>query len=48
LVLKILFVDLAGAETLYRILSFIVAGIMLLVASYVYATFTKLAVKDKP
>ena len=47
LVLKILFVDLAGAETIYRILSFIVAGVVLLVASYVYATFAKLATKDK-
>ena len=41
------FVDLAGAETIYRILSFIVAGVVLLVASYVYATFAKLATKDK-
>ena len=39
LVLKILFVDLAGAETIYRILSFIVAGVMLLAASFAYARF---------
>ena len=40
LVLKILFVDLAGAETIYRILSFIVAGVILLAASFAYARFT--------
>lgn len=40
LVLKILFVDLAGAETIYRILSFIVAGAILLLASFAYARFT--------
>jgi uncharacterized membrane protein len=39
LVLKILFVDLAGAETIYRILSFIVAGAILLAASFAYARF---------
>lgn len=36
LVLKILFVDLSGAETIYRILSFIVAGVILLLASFAY------------
>ena len=40
LVFKILFVDLAGAETVYRILSFIVAGLVLLVASYAYTRFS--------
>ncbi len=40
LVLKILFVDLAGAETIYRILSFIVAGAILLVASLAYTKFS--------
>jgi uncharacterized membrane protein len=40
LVLKILFVDLAGAETIYRILSFIAAGAVLLLASFAYARFT--------
>lgn len=39
LVGKILFVDLAAAETIYRILSFIIAGIILLAASYAYARF---------
>jgi len=39
LVLKILFVDLAQTETIYRILSFFVAGTVLLAASYVYARF---------
>ncbi len=39
LVLKILFVDLAGAETIYRILSFIMAGATLLAASYAYARY---------
>lgn len=36
LVLKILFVDLSGAETIYRILSFIVAGVILLLVSFGY------------
>ena len=40
LILKILFMDLAGAETIYRILSFIVAGVILLLASFAYAQFT--------
>ncbi|HEX9779988.1 MAG TPA: DUF2339 domain-containing protein, partial [bacterium] len=39
LVLKILFVDLAGAETMYRMLSFLVAGVVLLLASFAYARF---------
>lgn len=37
LILKILFVDMAGAETAYRILSFIAAGLVLLAVSYAYA-----------
>ncbi len=48
LVLKILFVDLAGAETIYRILSFIGAGIMLLAASFGYTQFTAKRSKDTP
>lgn len=40
LVLRVLFVDLAGAETIYRILSFIVAGAILLSASFAYARFS--------
>jgi uncharacterized membrane protein len=40
LLLKILFVDLAAAETIYRILSFAVAGAILLLASFGYAKFT--------
>ena len=47
LVLKILFVDLAGAETIYRILSFIVAGVILLLASFAYARFTGKPVPPK-
>lgn len=39
LVLRVLFVDLAGAETIYRILSFIAAGAMLLAASFAYGRF---------
>jgi len=39
LMLKVLFVDLAAAQTLYRILSFVVAGVILLLASYGYARF---------
>ncbi len=36
LMLKVLFVDLAGAETIYRIWSFIIAGAILLTASFIY------------
>lgn len=39
LVLKILLVDLAAAETIYRILSFIVAGLVLMAASLAYAKY---------
>lgn len=46
LVLKILFHDLAGAETIYRILSFIAAGALLLVASFVYAQYAGRAPKS--
>lgn len=37
--MKLLFIDLAGAETIARILSFIAAGLTLLIASYVYTRF---------
>jgi len=40
LLLKILFADLAAAGTLYRILSFVIAGAILLLASLGYAKFT--------
>jgi uncharacterized membrane protein len=40
LLLKVLFVDLAAAETIYRILSFAVAGAILLLASFGYTKFT--------
>ncbi len=40
LLLKILFADLAAAGTIYRILSFVVAGAILLLASFGYAKFT--------
>ncbi len=39
LVMKILFVDLAGVATIYRILSFIVAGVIFLLASFAYARY---------
>ncbi len=38
-VFKLLFVDLAGAATIQRILSFIGAGVVLLVASYAYGKY---------
>lgn len=41
LVGKLLLVDLAAADTLQRIISFIVAGLVLLASSYGYAQFTK-------
>lgn len=40
LLLKILFADLAAAGTIYRILSFAIAGAILLLASFGYAKFT--------
>lgn len=46
LVLKILFVDLAAAETIYRILSFIAAGVVLLLASFAYAKYASGGSKD--
>ncbi len=48
MVLKILFVDLAGVETIYRILSFIVAGLVLLVASYAYTRFSSRLAPSTP
>lgn len=39
-VCKLLFVDMAQADTVYRILSFIGAGIMLIVASFAYMKLT--------
>lgn len=47
LVLKVLFVDLAGAETIYRILSFIVTGVILLVTSYAYVRFQAMSARSK-
>lgn len=38
---KLLFVDLAQADTPQRILSFVVAGAVLLIASYAYSMFEK-------
>lgn len=37
-IIKIVLYDLAGAEAIYRIISFIVLGIVLIFASYLYAT----------
>jgi hypothetical protein len=37
--LKVTFIDLAGVETLYRILSFIVLGLILLSASFAYTWY---------
>lgn len=41
LVFRLLFVDLAGAETVYRIFAFIVAGLILLLSACGYAWFSK-------
>jgi uncharacterized membrane protein len=41
LILRLLFVDLSGAETIYRIIAFIVAGLMLMLAAYSYNWFSK-------
>lgn len=49
LVGKLLMVDLAAADTLQRIISFIVAGLVLLAASYGYARFSrKLEIAENP
>jgi len=47
LTLKLLFIDLAHAETIQRIVSFIVAGLLLLGASYAYALFTTKTKADR-
>jgi|GEM_PF-932831 len=41
LVVRLFFVDLAGAETIYRIFAFIVAGLILLISAYAYSLFAK-------
>ena len=38
---KVLLVDLVGLDALYRIVSFIVLGLVLLVASFLYARLTR-------
>lgn len=46
LVLRLFLVDLSGAETIYRIIAFIVAGIMLMLAAYSYNWFSKKLVNE--
>ncbi|MBX9686837.1 MAG: DUF2339 domain-containing protein, partial [Candidatus Obscuribacterales bacterium] len=41
LVLRLIFVDLAAAATIYRIFAFIIAGLVLMLAAYAYAYFSK-------
>jgi hypothetical protein len=41
LVYRLLFIDLASAETVYRICAFIVAGLVLLLSAYAYTWFAK-------
>jgi len=41
LVMRLFFVDLAGAETIYRIFAFIVAGLILLISAYAYSLFAR-------
>jgi uncharacterized membrane protein len=40
-ILRLLFVDLSGANTIYRIIAFIGAGVLFMVAAYAYARFNK-------
>lgn len=40
-VLRLLFVDLSGANTIYRIVAFIAAGVLFMLAAYAYAWFNK-------
>lgn len=44
---KLLFYDLSGADTVERIISFIVAGVVLLVASFAYTWFDRRLQGDK-
>lgn len=47
LVLRVLFVDMAGVETIYRIVSFVVVGAILLAASLAYARFSVVSPKSQ-
>jgi len=47
LVLRVLFVDMAGVETIYRIVSFVVVGAILLAASLAYARFSVTSPKSQ-
>jgi hypothetical protein len=47
LVLRVLFVDMAGVETIYRIVSFVVVGAILLAASLAYARFSVASPKSQ-
>ncbi len=40
-VLRLLIIDLSGAATIYRIVAFIVAGLVLMIAAYAYSSFSK-------
>lgn len=40
-ILRLLFVDLSGANTVHRIIAFIVAGVLFMLAAYAYAWFNK-------
>lgn len=44
---KLLFFDLSGADTMERIVSFIVAGVVLLVASFAYSRFEDVMQRDR-
>lgn len=41
LVGKLVFYDLHGAATVWRILSFVVAGVMMMAAAFIFARFNK-------
>jgi uncharacterized membrane protein len=48
-VLKVFFIDLSSLETFYRIISFIVLGLLLLAVSYGYNRFKHLIFgEDQP
>ncbi len=48
LIFKLLFIDLAAAKTEERIISFILAGIALLIASYCYTRYGARLIKKQP
>jgi len=47
-ILKVFFVDLSSLQTLYRMVSFIVLGLLLLAVSYSYNRFRNMIFGEEP